>query len=260
MLAIATLVAPLFVDPIVRRLYPQQLLEVRMLIKHVLGAAVSVTGLAAIIVAGTTFASPALRADDDDHASSENAEIERGLQTAPVPLTYRHADRKLVGLGSYLVNTFDCNGCHSAGPATYWNGNHNPYLRVGIFTPPAEVNPATYLGGGRDFGQVGPVTSATIPPHIISRNLTPDSTGLPEQGAEFGEFFDSVRRGIDHDHLHPNCNGTTITDNCFNPPFDGDKLQVMPWPTLQNLTDRDLLAIYEYLKAIPCIASPGHSC
>jgi len=28
-------------------------------------------------------------------------------------------------------------------------------------------------------------------------------------------------------------------------------LQVMPWPVYQDLTDRDLRAIYEYLRAIP---------
>lgn len=231
-----------------------------MSIKQVLSVAAGVTGFAAMIVAGAMVASPVLRADDDDHASSDNAQIEQGLDIAPVHLTYRQSDRKLVGLGSYLVNVFDCNGCHSAGPATYWDGNHNPYLRPGIFVPPAAVNHSTYLAGGRDFGQVGPVTSATVPPHIISRNLTPDSTGLPEQGAQFAEFYESIRHGIDHDHLHPNCNGKKITTNCFNPPFDGNKLQVMPWPTLQHLTDRDLLAIYEYLKAIPCNASPGHTC
>jgi hypothetical protein len=231
-----------------------------MSIKQVFGAVVSVTGFAALIVAGTIVASPPVRADDE-HASSDNAEIERGLEIAPFPMNLQHADRKLAGLGSYLVNTFDCNGCHSMGPTTYWDGNHNPYLKAAVFTPPAKVNPATYLGGGRDFMQVGPVVSATVPPHIISRNLTPDSTGLPEQGAEFGEFYDSIRLGIDHDHLHPNCSAT-VTDNCFpsNSPFDGNKLQVMPWPTLQNLTDRDLLAIYEYLKTVPCIASPGHHC
>jgi len=93
---------------------------------------------------------------------------------------------------------------------------------------------------------------------IISRNLTPDETGIPVGG--FAEFFNSMRIGIDPDHLHPNCNGTTITTNCFNPPFNGDLLQVMVWPELQDLTDRDLLAIYEYLKAVPCIASAGHVC
>jgi hypothetical protein len=166
----------------------------------------------------------------------------------------------LVGLGSYIVNAVsECNGCHSAGPATQFADGHNPYLRLGPFTPPKMENPLTYLGGGRDFGQVGPITSSTIPPHIVSRNLTPDKTGLPEQGADFAEFFDSMRYGLDHDHLHPNCNGT-ITTNCFNPPFNGNLLQVMPWPAYQDWTDHDLRAVYEYLKAIPCIASPGHSC
>ena len=122
------------------------------------------------------------------------------------------------------------------------------------------MNTHTYLGGGRDFGQVGLITTSTIPPRIVSRNLTPDNSGLPEQGATFAEFHDTMRHGIDHDHLHPNCNGTTITNNCFLPPFNGDLLQVMPWPSYQEWTDRDLLAVYEYLKAIPCIASPGHVC
>jgi hypothetical protein len=230
-----------------------------MSFKQFFGVAVSVGGFAALVVVGSAIGSAALRADDD-HASSDTFEIEAGLQAAPVHLTYDHGDRKLVGLGSYLVNVAsECNGCHSAGPATQWAPGHNPYQRLGPFSPPEAVNPATYLGGGRDFGQVGPVTSATVPPHIISRNLTPDSTGLPEQGADYGEFVDSMRYGIDHDHLHPNCGGA-VTTNCFNPPFDGNKLQIMPWTAFQNLTDRDLRAIYEYLRAIPCIASPGHTC
>jgi len=35
---------------------------------------------------------------------------------------------------------------------------------------------------------------------------------------------------------------------------------VMRWPFFQNWTDHDLEAVYEYLKAIPCIASHGHTC
>jgi hypothetical protein len=218
-------------------------------------------GLAGLVLASTVLTSRRVHADDEN-SSSDRWRIEQGLQIAPVHLTYDKHNRDLVGLGSYFVNSAgECNGCHSQGPATQWAAGHNPYQRLGTaFTPPATVNTATYLGGGRDFGQVGPITSATVPPHIISRNLTPDSSGLPEQGAEFSEFLESIRHGIDHDHLHPNCNGTTITTNCFNPPFDGTKLQVMPWPAYQNWTDRDLLAIYEYLKSIPCIASPGHTC
>ncbi len=31
----------------------------------------------------------------------------------------------------------------------------------------------------------------------------------------------------------------------------GGLLQVMPWPVYGKMTDRDLIAIYEYLSAIP---------
>jgi hypothetical protein len=76
-------------------------------------------------------------------------------------------------------------------PRSYAAG-HNPYLRQPLFfTPPKKENPLTYLGGGRDFGQIGPITNDTVPPHIVSRNLTPDNSGLPEQGATFVEFFNA---------------------------------------------------------------------
>ena len=226
-----------------------------MALKKLLATVGTVAGFAGFVLVGTLISSPGVRADDDDKSSSDEARIKQGLQIAPVHLTYSKHDRKLVGLGSYIVNAVsECNGCHSAGPATQFAPGHNPYLRLGPFTPPATVNPATYLGGGSDFGQIGPITSSTIPPHIVSRNLTPDKTGLPEGGATFAEFHDTIRLGIDHDHLHPNCSAT-ITTNCFNPPFNGALLQVMPWPSYQDWTDHDLLAVYEYLKAIPCIQS-----
>lgn len=228
--------------------------------KQLAAAVGTVAGFAGLILGGTLLVSQRVHADDE-RRSSDESRIEQGLQIAPVHLTYQKHNRQLVGLGSYIVNAVSgCNGCHSAGPATEYAAGHNPYMRLGPFTPPKTVNPATYLGGGRDFGQIGPITSSTIPPHIVSRNLTPDKTGLPEGGATFAEFFDTIRHGIDHDHLHPNCNRTTITSNCFNPPFNGDLLQVMPWPEYQEWTDRDLRAVYEYLRAIPCIAGTGHDC
>ena len=230
-----------------------------MFAKQIFTSVGIVAGLAGLMVAGM----PRVHADDDH---SDELKVEQGLRIAPVHLTYDKDNRRLVGLGSYMVNAVsECNGCHSEGPATAYavdatGANHNPYLRRPFFTPPKRVNRATYLGGGNDFGQVGPITSATIPPHIVSRNLTPDKSGLPEGGATFAEFYETIRHGIDHDHLHPNCNGTTITSNCFNPPFNGNLLQVMPWPAYQDWTDGDLVAVYEYLKAIPCIARPGHDC
>ena len=125
---------------------------------------------------------------------------------------------------------------------------------IHFFGQPKQVNPATYLGGGRNFGKI----SGPPSPDIISRNLTPSTkTGLPEGDHTFEEFLTIFRTGKDFDHLHPNCSAL-VTTNCFptnppNPPFDGDLLQIMPWPNYQELTDHDIRAIYEYLRAVPCI-------
>jgi hypothetical protein len=152
----------------------------------------------------------------------------------------------LVGLGSYIVNAQgDCNGCHSASPQTEFVPGKNPYL----LGQTEKINPATYLGGGRDFGVFPTPTS---PLHIISRNLTPDRTGLPEGGHTFEEFKEIIRTGKDFDHLHPACSGAS-NSGCMPAPFNGDLLQIMPWPVYKNMTDHDLRAIYEYLSAIPCI-------
>jgi len=117
---------------------------------------------------------------------------------------------------------------------------------------PQKINPATYLGGGRDFG---PYPRPNSPVHIISRNLTPDKTGRAEGGETFAEFLHIIRTGEDVDHLHPTCSAT-VTTNCLPPPFKGELLQIMPWNIYRNMTNRDLRAIYEYLSAVPCIAGP----
>ena len=62
---------------------------------------------------------------------------------------------------------------------------------------------------------------------------------------------------MDLDHLHPTCTGPP-NGTCIPAPFNGSLLQVMSWPTFKNLTDNDLLAIYTYLSAIPCLeGGPG---
>jgi len=178
-----------------------------------------------------------VQAHEDDSGSNESR-IQRGFEIAPVPLNLAGRNRELVGLGSYIVNAqADCNGCHSAGPSIEFAPGGNPY-----FGQPTKMNPATYLGGGRDFGPFPAPGFA----NIVSRNLTPDKTGLPEGGRTFPEFLQIIRTGADLDHLHPN----------LPPPFRGDLLQIMPWPIYHNMTDHDLRAIYEYLSAVPCIAGP----
>jgi hypothetical protein len=167
-----------------------------------------------------------------------------GLNAAPFRLKLAGKNLALVGLGSYYVNVVgDCNGCHSAGPPTEFAAGGNPY-----FNQPKVVNPATYLGGGRNFGPMVPNSAP-----IISRNLTPDASGLPVGGDTFDQFVYTIRTGIDPDHLHPPCSTGTVNSGCIPAPFDGYLLQVMPWPGLRNLTDEDLRAIYEYLSTIPCL-------
>ena len=62
-----------------------------------------------------------------------------------------------------------------------------------------------------------------------------------------------MRTGHDFDTLHLNCGGN-VTDNCYLPPVNGAVLQVMPWPLYQNMTDRQLTAIWTYLSTVPCNA------
>jgi len=210
--------------------------------------AAAAAAFAAIVVAGIVSNSPRVRAQND--VDEGDSRIQQGLAIAPVHLNLDGKNLALVGLGSYIVNaTVPCNECHGAGPAiTQFAPGGNPY-----FGQPKMINQTTYLGGGRDFGPVLPGS-----PHIISRNLTPDKTGLPEGGRTFAEFVQIMRTGVDLDNLHPPClPGAVNFTGCIPAPFRGDLLQTMPWPGLKDLTDHDLRAIYEYLSAVPCVAGPA---
>jgi len=190
--------------------------------------------------------------NDNNGAQDEKLAIQIGYAVAPLPPNTAGLDPDLVGLGSYIVNvTGDCNGCHSAGTQTEFLRNGNPYTREapnGPYSGVTQINTATYLGGGRDFG--GFPTPAS-PLHIISRNLTPDASGKPE-GHTLGEFLTIMRTGVDMDQRHPNCIGAP-NSSCTPFPFDGSKLLIMRWPSFSHMTDRQLTAVYEYLSAIPCI-------
>ena len=169
--------------------------------------------------------------DDDDNGDIPESTVRRGLRIAPVPLNLRHKNRALVGLGSYIVNAVgDCNGCHHAtlSPSSPYAPSGNPFQGL-----PKQVEQAGYLAGGTPL--FGPI--------LLPRNLTPDKTGQPEGGGTFEEFRAIMRTGIDPDNAHPEF---------------GPFLQVMPWPVFQDMTSTDLRAIYEYLRAIPCLeGDPG---
>jgi len=149
---------------------------------------------------------PVALAPDDDAS-----QIQRGFEIAPVPLDLKGKNRALVGLGSYIVNTGGCNDCHTNPP--YADGG-DPFQGQ-----PEQINVDCYLSGGMSFGP------------FVSRNLTPDSQGLPA-GLTLDLFIHTLRTGQDPDE-------------------PGELLQVMPWPVFGKKTTRDLTAIYEYLRSIP---------
>lgn len=139
----------------------------------------------------------------------------RGLTIAPVALNLDGKSKRLVGEGSYLVNAMGCVDCHT-NPAFAPGGNPFRGERE-------QINAERYLAGGAQFG---PFRSA---------NITPDAQGLPA-GLTFDQFKEVMRAGRDFKNRHPQL---------------GPLLQVMPWPAFSKMTDDDLEAIYEYLRAIP---------
>jgi hypothetical protein len=129
------------------------------------------------------------------------------------------------------------------GPEEYVPGN-NPY-----FGQKKIVNAAVYLSGGMDFGPIGPGS-----PDIVSRNLTPDKTGLPEGGRPFSQFLTIMRTGKDFDLVYPPCTGAP--DGTCLPRMDGDGnlLQILACLPKHDRTSTS--AIYEYLNAVPCVEGP----
>jgi len=170
-----------------------------------------------IAVAGAAAAVLALMALPAAGAAddeSSQSQIQRGFEINPVPLDLKGKNRALVGLGSYIVNTTGCNDCHTN--PSYAPGG-NPFLGQ-----PEQVNVAGFLAGGQHFGP------------FVSANITPDALGRPA-GLTLEQFISTLRTG----------------HNPLDPP--GVLLQVMPWPAFGKKTDRDLMAIYEYLRSIPSI-------
>ena len=149
-------------------------------------------------------------------AAQGASRIQRGEELAPVPLNMRGLNPALVREGSYIVNAQGgCNDCHTV--PSYAPGG-DPFLNE-----PEVINAPCYLAGGASFG-----------PFIVSRNITPRANGL-QANRTLEQFIQLMREGTDF------AGGATPT------------LQVMPWPVYGKMSDRELAAIYEFLRAIPSI-------
>lgn len=219
----------------------------------------STIAAAPIIVTGLVLTGLAGQAANDDNGSQDEKQmIQTGYSVAAstgIQMNITGQDPDLVGLGSYIVNvTSACNLCHSPVFITgSFTPTGNPYLLPPVFSGQKKVDMSVYLGGNQNFGPPAPGYA-----NIISRNLTPDKTGQPE-GHTLDEFKNIMRTGIDPDQLHPTCSpNATVTTNCVPFPINGALLQVMPWPSFQSMTDRQLTAIYTYLSTLPCLeGGPG---
>jgi hypothetical protein len=166
----------------------------------------------------------------DAQASSETSQIQIGMHIAPVRLDLTGKNRALVGLGSYIVNAQGgCNDCHTWRTTTIPPNFGSNYEEGGdpFLGQPEQIYTAGYLAGGRPFGP------------FTSRNLTPNGNGLPAR-LTLDDFIKTMRTGVDSKNGHP----------AISP-----LLQVMPWPVYANMTDRDLTAVYEFLRSIPCVGS-----
>jgi len=158
-------------------------------------------------------------------ASDEHSKIQAGyalIQQAGLELDLKGKNPSLVGLGSYTVNAqADCIGCH--GNPTYADGG-DPHLGQ-----PKVIDLDGYLIGGAPL--FGP---------FVPRNLTPNGAGRPA-GLTLERFVETMRTGKDLKFRAPHV-----------PSDQNDLLQVMPWPVFGNLSDRELAAIYEFLRTLPC--------
>jgi hypothetical protein len=104
-------------------------------------------------------------------------------------------------------------GCNDCHTVPSYAAGGNPFLGE-----PEQINAPCYLAGGAAFGP------------FISRNLT----RVPAFRT-LAQFKDLMRNGTDYRQ-----DATPI-------------LQVMPWPVYGKMSDRELEAIYEFLRAIPVI-------
>jgi hypothetical protein len=197
--------------------------------------------LTTIFIFAAVFATGLLNSSGQGRDNESESQIANGFAVAPVPLNLQGKNRSLVGRGSYLINAVStCNDCHTW---PNYTATGNPFAGQ-----PKAINTTGYMAGGRPF--VLPFGT------VVSRNITPDALGRPG-GLSFSDFREIMRTGIDDDAVPPNV-----------PSLQHDLLQVMPWPNFGNMTDNDLRAMYEYLSAIPCIATaagangepPAHSC
>jgi len=250
--------------------------------KHRWKAATGLTTALAAVVGGVLISPQFASAWELDRQTAQR--IAAGYAATPVGVDLTDKDPLQVGLGSYIVNTAGiCNHCHSANqyykagfPLTTTDfsaqtGNpyflpppNGPYAFAGELRPDGgavfQIDPTTFVAGGQQFGP------------FASKNLTPDVNGSPssfapysvnyaEGGLDWITYWAVLHNGVDIDHLFDQCGSSTnatAPNGCLPAPSNAVVLQVMPWPTVRQLTDSDLNAVWQYLSSIPCTTNKSN--
>jgi len=154
--------------------------------------------------------------DDDRGDRPDESQVKRGFEIVPagVALNFVGKNRALVGLGS----------TSSIQRAATTVTPILPMHRAAILPGATEmINAAQYLAVAEPFRR-----------RRLSPQISPLTTRRPA-GFTLSEVSQVLRTGHDR-RIH----------RAF-------LLQVMPWPVIGKKTDRDLTAIYEYLRAIPSL-------
>ncbi len=135
--------------------------------------------------------------------------------------------------GRYLVSVLGCNDCHTPwvmterGPEPDMTRMLSGHPREMAVTPAALPEPWVWAGTDTNTAYNGPWGVS------FAANLTPDeNTGLGIWTED--QFIQTLRSGRHWGIARP-----------ILPP--------MPWHAYRNLTDRDIKAVYAYLRSIPAI-------
>ena len=149
-----------------------------------------------------------------------DSRVIKGFRIAPVKLNLKQ-ESCAWSPGSYIVNAQgECNDCHC--PAVAEGGD------------PFKGQPAT-----NQYRGISGWRYAVRSRHHLAQPDAARTAGpriLPGINS-----FKAMRKGTDFKNRHPE-----------DPPL----LQVMPWPVYGKMNTLDLLAVYEYFKAIPSLPSP----
>ena len=189
----------------------------------------AVLGLLGVLFAPLAACSPGSgrpAAADSDRAAAPRAEPAAADQ------------RSVVERGRYLALVGGCNDCHS--PKIFTTTGPTPDTTRLLSGHPAGAKVPPVPEGVLGPGRWGVLTSADLTafagPWGVSfgANLTPDPTGLRGWTPEL--FIQSMRTGK---HLG---RGRPI-------------LPPMPWPTIAQMTDADLRAIFAYLQSLKPVAN-----